>query len=29
MEVLIVFWLICGGVAAMIANSKGGSAFVG
>lgn len=27
--VFIVFWLICGGVAAMIASSKGGSGLIG
>jgi hypothetical protein len=26
---IIVFWLICGGIAAMIASSKGGSAGLG
>lgn len=29
MEVLIIFWLICGGVAAMIASSKGGNGCLG
>jgi hypothetical protein len=29
MAVLIVFWLICGGIAAMIASSKGGSGGLG
>lgn len=29
MEVFIVFWLICGGVAAMIANSRGGDGMMG
>lgn len=29
MAVLIVFWLMCGGIAAAIASSKGGSGLVG
>ena len=29
MEVLIVFWLMCGAVAAMVANSRGGSGLAG
>jgi hypothetical protein len=29
MEVLIIFWLMCGALAAMIASSKGGSGLVG
>lgn len=29
MEVFIVLWLICGGISAMIASSKGGSGLIG
>lgn len=29
MELFIVLWLICGGISAMIASSKGGSAGLG